>query len=153
LPWLAYIRAIVFAENSNNFGRQETRIVDKLPDHKQNLTALGLRQWIALFVVVMLVGGLALFGFLGADIGLPKSAEAVTEHIKSFGVWGQLAIVALMIVHSFIPFPAEFVALAAGVCFGFVHGTVLTWSGAMTGAFVSFWITKYFCFWPFRDMN
>jgi len=117
--------------------------VDKPSGQSQNLTALGLRQWIALFVVVVLVGGLALFGFLGADIGLPKSAEAVTEHIKSLGVWGQLAIVALMIVHSFIPFPAEFVALAAGACFGFVHGTVLTWCGAMTGAFVSFWITKY----------
>jgi uncharacterized membrane protein YdjX (TVP38/TMEM64 family) len=57
-------------------------------------------------------------------------------------MWGHAAIVGLMVVHSFVPFPAEFVAAAAGICYGAVWGTVLTWTGAMIGAALSFGLTR-----------
>ena len=41
----------------------------------------------------------------------------------------------LMVLHSFVPFPAEFVAMANGMLYGPIWGTVITWSGAMLGAF------------------
>ena len=66
------------------------------------------------------------------------------EIIKDMGWWGQLGIIGLMVVHCFIPFPAEFVALAAGSIYGTVHGTILTWIGAMIGAMLSFGLTRKF---------
>ena len=47
-----------------------------------------------------------------------------------------------MVAHSFIPFPAEFVAIAAGMSFGMVWGTVLTWTGAMIGGLLAFGIAR-----------
>ena len=47
-----------------------------------------------------------------------------------------------MVVHSFIPFPAEFVAIANGMVYGSFWGTVITWAGAMLGAFLSFGLTR-----------
>jgi len=60
------------------------------------------------------------------------------------GWLGQFGIIALMVVHCFIPFPAEFVALIAGSIYGTLHGTFLTWSGAMLGASLSFGLTRFF---------
>jgi uncharacterized membrane protein YdjX (TVP38/TMEM64 family) len=122
----------------------DIRTSDIPPDKRHNGDRPGWQHWVALVAVIVLICGLALFGLPGVEFDLPKSQEMVIEHITELGVWGQLAIFALMIVHSFIPFPAEFVALAAGACFGIVHGTLLTWSGAMAGAFISFWITRFF---------
>jgi len=47
-----------------------------------------------------------------------------------------------MIVHSFVPFPAEFVALANGMVYGPLWGTVITWVGAMLGASIAFWLAR-----------
>ena len=74
--------------------------------------------------------------------GFEFSAESVAEFVRSFGIWGMAVIVGLMILHSFLPFPAEFVAIAAGICYGPVLGTLLTWSGAMLGAFLSFALAR-----------
>lgn len=70
------------------------------------------------------------------------SGEAVASYIKSLGIWGHLGLIGLMIAHSFIPFPAEFIAMAAGMSFGVVWGTVLTWTGAMIGGLLAFGISR-----------
>jgi uncharacterized membrane protein YdjX (TVP38/TMEM64 family) len=70
------------------------------------------------------------------------SAERIQEAILSWGAWGVAASIALMIVHSFIPFPAEFIAFANGMAYGPVWGTVVTWVGAMLGAMLAFGITR-----------
>ena len=75
--------------------------------------------------------------------GFELSAESVAEYVRAFGIWGMAAIVGLMILHSFVPFPAEFVAIAAGICYGPMLGTLLTWIGAMLGAFFSFALARY----------
>lgn len=53
-----------------------------------------------------------------------------------------LAIVALMVVHCFVPFPAEILALCAGAIFGTLVGTALVWTGAMIGAALSFGLAR-----------
>jgi uncharacterized membrane protein YdjX (TVP38/TMEM64 family) len=50
----------------------------------------------------------------------------------------------LMIIHSFVPFPAEFLTIANGMVFGPFWGVVITWIGAMLGAFASFGLTKMY---------
>ncbi len=83
---------------------------------------------------------------MASRFGLSDFAESyhkLTHHIRELGHWGKLAIIGLMIVHCFVPFPAEFVAIAAGSLFGTVEGTFLTWAGAMMGALLSFGLTRW----------
>ena len=45
-------------------------------------------------------------------------------------------------VHSFIPFPAEFLAIANGVVWGPIKGVAVTWVGAMGGAIITFALVR-----------
>ena len=92
-------------------------------------------------VLALLLGGGAIVWFLedGTD---GFSGETMAAHIKSWGIWGHFGVIGLMVAHSFIPFPAEFVAMAAGMSFGTVWGTVLTWTGAMIGGLLAFGIAR-----------
>ena len=46
-----------------------------------------------------------------------------------------------MILHSFVPFPAEQIAIANGMLFA-VWGTLVTWIGAMMGAALAFALAR-----------
>ncbi len=82
--------------------------------------------------VVLAAGGI-LFGAFH-DI----SVQTIEETIRSWGIWGVLLSIGLMVLHSFVPFPAEFIAIANGMAYGAVWGTAITWTGAMLGAFCAF---------------
>jgi uncharacterized membrane protein YdjX (TVP38/TMEM64 family) len=90
----------------------------------------------------VLIAGLA-FAWFGLPTGFDLSGEAIAHYVKSLGMWGHAAIVGLMVVHAFVPFPAEFVAAGAGMCYGAAWGTALTWTGAMIGAALSFGLTRW----------
>ena len=70
------------------------------------------------------------------------STANVEDAIRSLGPWGELASIALMVVHSFVPFPAELIAFANGMIYGPLWGTVITWVGAMLGASIAFWLAR-----------
>jgi uncharacterized membrane protein YdjX (TVP38/TMEM64 family) len=42
-----------------------------------------------------------------------------------------------------VPFPAELVAIANGMLFGPVWGTLITWTGAMLGAYLAFGLARW----------
>jgi len=86
------------------------------------------------------VGTFALSGPLG-DFEL--SAEMVRDRIQSWGAWGVMGSIALMIAHSFVPFPAEILAMANGMVYGLFWGTAVTWIGAMAGAFLAFGLARW----------
>lgn len=97
-----------------------------------------------------LAGGLALLCVLSlgaaAAYGLAgrfDSAAAMADWLRSSGVWAPLIVIALMVLHSFIPFPAEILALCAGAVFGTVMGSALIWFGAMLGALVAFGLARH----------
>ena len=94
-----------------------------------------------LVLATALVWGYALLSEMPLP-GFELSSESVAKLIRSWGAWGIAATIGLMIVHSFVPFPAEFVAIAAGMVYGPVWGTVITWVGAMCGALLSFGLAK-----------
>ncbi len=93
-------------------------------------------------LLLIAAGSIWLLIELGHRVG-EVSGQGVAEYVKSMGMWGHVLLVGLMIVHSFIPFPAELVAIAAGMCFGVVWGVVLTWVGAMIGAVMAFALSRY----------
>jgi uncharacterized membrane protein YdjX (TVP38/TMEM64 family) len=106
------------------------------------------RAWLALLIVVALVTlTVVTWGFaLGTGMPLPGfglSVEAVEAEILSWGIWGVVAAILLMVLHSFIPFPAEIVAMANGMLYGALWGTVITWSGAMLGAWLAFGLARW----------
>ncbi|MFQ5772943.1 MAG: TVP38/TMEM64 family protein [Kiloniellaceae bacterium] len=78
---------------------------------------------------------------LGWDYGL--AMQDVERTIRSWGALGVAAAIGLMVVHSFVPFPAEFLAIANGMLYGPVWGTVITWTGAMLGAFLAFGLARW----------
>ncbi len=89
------------------------------------------------FLVVVLLAALS----LGWDPGY--TVQDFEDTIVSLGPWGVAASVGLMVLHSFIPFPAEFLAIANGMVYGPVWGIVITWGGAMLGAFAAFGLARW----------
>ncbi len=83
-----------------------------------------------------LLGGLWMFG----DDGI--SIKGIEELVRSWGAWGVGASIGLMVLHSFVPFPAEFLALVNGMIYGSFWGTVITWTGAMLGAYLAFGLSR-----------
>lgn len=76
------------------------------------------------------------------QLSIELSVEGISGFVKSLGAWGIAASIGLMILHSFVPFPAEFVAITNGMIFGPFWGVVITWTGAMIGAFLAFWLSR-----------
>jgi uncharacterized membrane protein YdjX (TVP38/TMEM64 family) len=106
------------------------------------------RVWLgALALGVLAAGTVTIWAFaLVADMPLPGfalSVEALEEEILSWGMWGVAASILLMVLHSFVPFPAEIVAMANGMLYGPLWGTVITWTGAMLGAYLAFGLARW----------
>lgn len=107
----------------------------------------GQRQWRVspMAVVAAVLALLALAYVIIAAAGIwPSnvSVRAFEELIRSWGIWGVAASIGLMVIHTFIPFPAEFVAIANGKIYGLLWGVVVTWTGAMLGAYVAFSLAR-----------
>jgi uncharacterized membrane protein YdjX (TVP38/TMEM64 family) len=71
-----------------------------------------------------------------------NTIEDMVAQIRSWGQWAALGSIALMVVHSFVPFPAEIITLANGMVFGPLWGSVITWVGAMLGALSTFGLVR-----------
>lgn len=94
-------------------------------------------------VIIALAAALWLAG--GAlDWGGNLSIEGFADTIRSWGMWGAAGSIGLMVLHSFVPFPAELLACANGIVYGPVWGTVITWTGAMLGASLAFALSRRF---------
>ena len=105
------------------------------------------RRGLVVTLRICLLGAVLLGAALGfsafvLEWSFDLSAQAFEESIQSWGAWGVFASIGLMILHSFVPFPAEFVAIANGMVYGAIWGTVITWTGAMLGAFLAFGLAR-----------
>jgi len=64
--------------------------------------------------------------------------SAISAWLGEIGVWAFIVAPLVMAVVSILPIPAEAPALANGMLFGPVVGPLITWIGAMAGAWVSY---------------
>ena len=76
------------------------------------------------------------------SLGGAQTVEALVAQIRSWGHWAVLGSIALMVAHSFLPFPSEIITLANGMVFGPLWGSVVTWVGAMLGALSTFGLVR-----------
>jgi uncharacterized membrane protein YdjX (TVP38/TMEM64 family) len=74
--------------------------------------------------------------------GVDDTVRGTEALIRSWGTWGVLGSIGLMVAHSFLPFPAEIVALANGMVYGPLWGALITWTGAMLGAVTAFGLAR-----------
>ena len=89
---------------------------------------------------------LAVFSVPWAEVDLfaiASSVDRMEAVIASWGPAAPLASMALMVLHSFVPFPAEMLAIANGMLFGLAFGTFVTWAGAMLGAIAAFALARW----------
>ncbi|RDY26347.1 TVP38/TMEM64 family protein [Romboutsia weinsteinii] len=70
--------------------------------------------------------------------------EGLKQYILSFGVWAPIISFLLMILQSVAaPLPAFVITFANAALFGWVYGAILSWSSAMAGAALCFYIAKF----------
>ena len=94
----------------------------------------------ALALAVLVALGVAL---AFTEMGQSLDPKALAARIRGYGDWGMVAVIALMVLHCFVPFPAEILALCAGAVYGSAWGTALVWIGAMIGASLSFALSRW----------
>lgn len=81
----------------------------------------------------------AFFILSNVDVELAKG------YILGFGIWAPIASFVLMVFQSLVaPLPAFIITFANAALFGWVKGAILSWSSAMVGAVLCFYIARYF---------
>lgn len=69
--------------------------------------------------------------------------DAIKEYILSFGIWAPIVSFFMMIFQSLIaPLPAFLITFSNAALFGWVKGAILSWSSAMVGAMLCFFIAR-----------
>lgn len=71
--------------------------------------------------------------------------ETIKEYILSFGIWAPVISFFLMVFQSIAaPLPAFLITFANAALFGWVKGAILSWSSAMAGAVLCFYIARIY---------
>lgn len=69
--------------------------------------------------------------------------KKVAEYIRGYGAWAVIVSFALMVLQSIVaPIPAFFITLANSMIWGWWKGAILSWSSAMAGAALCFYIAR-----------
>jgi uncharacterized membrane protein YdjX (TVP38/TMEM64 family) len=103
-------------------------------------------------LTILVVTGIAIVALIGVawrmldahgiDVTALTPAD-VERFVDGWGAWSAAGSVALMVLHSFLPLPAEIIPLVNGMIFGPWLGIALTWIGAMLGAVLSFALARW----------
>lgn len=99
--------------------------------------------------------------FIGVPmVRLAKQPEVFREWVDSFGIWGQMIFVAMVILQVIVALiPGEALELAGGYAFGAVEGTVLCMIGILLGSWMVFAAVRRFgpklleVFFPDREIR
>ena len=103
---------------------------------KLALVALALALYFFVPVVRINVNQ-AIFILQNVDVDLAR------DYILGFGIWAPVVSFLLMMLQSLIaPLPAFIITFANAALFGWVWGAILSWSSAMAGAALCFFLAK-----------
>jgi len=70
--------------------------------------------------------------------------DYIKGYILSFGIWAPVISFLLMLFQSVVaPLPAFLITFANAALFGWIKGAILSWSSAMAGAILCFYIAKW----------
>lgn len=107
--------------------------------------------WVKIGLIVILIGAYYLMPALHTVVNRAifilsmVNIPAAREYILSFGIWAPIISFLLMILQSVIaPLPAFVLTFANAGLFGWVKGALLSWSSAMAGAALCYFIARYY---------
>ena len=111
---------------------------------KANLTRLILLLVIALVLVIYLaVPGVNSFVNQAMAVLGSANLDTVAAYIRSFGAYAMAFSFLLMVFSSLIaPLPAFMITLSNAAIFGWWQGAILSWSSAMVGAALCFFLAR-----------
>jgi uncharacterized membrane protein YdjX (TVP38/TMEM64 family) len=105
-------------------------------------TAAFVAAALVLLLVAATTGGWMWLEARGIDLGSLDAAD-MERLVAAWAPWSWLGSIVLMVLHSFVPLPAEIIALANGMLFGSWWGVAITWVGAMLGAILSYALARW----------
>ncbi len=99
---------------------------------------------LAAALLLLMIAGIGAWWLWPMEPGFggENTIEGMVAQIRAWGPWAVLGSIVLMVMHSFLPFPAEIITLANGMVFGPLWGTAITWVGAMLGAISTFGLVR-----------
>ena len=111
---------------------------------KPNMTRLLILLVAAVLLIVYLsVPSVNAFITNAAAVLGSANVDAVIEYIRSFGAWAMVFSFCLMVFSSLIaPLPAFMITLSNAAIFGWWQGAILSWSSAMVGAALCFFVAR-----------
>ena len=111
---------------------------------KPNMTRLLILLVAAVLLIVYLsVPSVNAFITNAAALLGSANVDAVIEYIRSFGAWAMVFSFCLMVFSSLIaPLPAFMITLSNAAIFGWWQGAILSWSSAMVGAALCFFVAR-----------
>jgi uncharacterized membrane protein YdjX (TVP38/TMEM64 family) len=105
---------------------------------------------IVILVIVLIVAILLYFQAWGGGLDTLKNllsegtVNDVVSFIRSWGIAAPLLSMILMVFQAVAaPIPSFLITAANGIVFGIVWGTVISWTGAMFGALLAFYLAKW----------
>jgi len=113
----------------------------EIPTQAQRRTAAAVAAVAALALAAAVALAWRALEARGIDPSALTAAE-VEEFVAAWQPWSWLGSIVLMVLHSFLPLPAEFIAIANGMLFGPYWGVAVTWIGAMLGAILAFGLAR-----------
>lgn len=111
-----------------------------------------IRKWIVRFTLVAIIIGSYYFvpglkpevdkaGALLAAVDI----KGMKQYLISFGIWGPAVSMALMVLQALVaPLPAFVITFANAWIWGWLWGAVISWTGAMLGAVICFYLARWF---------
>jgi uncharacterized membrane protein YdjX (TVP38/TMEM64 family) len=117
-----------------------------LSSSKEKIAAIGILAALLFFIVLYFI-----FPPFAAQINNATSILSRADivgmrtYLLSFGIWAPIVSMGLMVLQSLaFPLPAFVITFANAWIFGWVMGAIYSWTGAMIGAAVCYFIAKAF---------
>lgn len=82
--------------------------------------------------------------YLLTDVGnVESSVKQLRDYLLGFGILAPIVSALLMVIQAVIaPIPAFMITFTNGLLFGWLWGAALSWSSAMAGAALCFWLAR-----------
>lgn len=110
-----------------------------------------IKKWKYYILIIMLAPCLMYFlnedfkEYINKIVYLLKEidTQVVVDYIQGFGMYGMIVSFLLMVLQSVIaPLPAIFITCANAMIWGWAFGALLSWTSAMVGALLCFYIAR-----------
>lgn len=97
-------------------------------------------------VVLFILFMVAVTWYVGIPmVRLAEDPEAFRLWVDSFGIWGRVIFVGIVVFQVLVAFvPGEPIELAAGYVFGVIEGSLLTMGGFLLGSWIIFALVRRF---------